>query len=239
MTHLKSLAAPRYCPKRETVFVVSPRTGPHPKHRSIPLLVAVRDILGYAEDGATGKKLIKAGKFLVDQRVVKDHRFPLGLMDVLSVPDYGEHYRVLMKPGKGVSLFKITAEEAGFKVCQVLRKNHVKGGGLALGLHDGRTILYRGERVEEGRSHSVLDSVKIALPSQEVIEWIPLEVNTYGYIHSGGRAGLHGKIFRIRRDVVFPDKPTGTIEVAAMGSVTTLLRNIMPVGGEKPWLTLP
>jgi hypothetical protein len=37
----------------------------------------------------------------------------------------------------------------------------------------------------------------------------------------------------------FPDKPTGTIEVAAMGSVTTLLRNIMPVGGEKPWLTLP
>jgi len=239
MTHLKSLYAPKHYPKKKTVFTVAPRPGPHPKRRSIPLLVVVRDILGYAEEGATGKRLIKAGKFLVDQRVVRDYRFPLGLMDVLSVPDYGEHYRVLIKPGKGLTLFKISEDEAWFKVCQVVSKTHVRKGGLALGLHDGRTILFKAENVEEGRMHKVTDSVKIKLPTNEALEWVTLDVNHYGYIHTGGRAGIHGTITRIRKDVIFPDKPTATIGSSQIGSVTTLLRNIMPVGVEKPWLTLP
>ncbi|MEM4342537.1 MAG: hypothetical protein QXF97_08350, partial [Candidatus Caldarchaeum sp.] len=64
-----------------------------------------------------------------------------------------------------------------------------------------------------------------------------LDNGVYAYIHSGARAGLHGKISKIRREVVFPDKPTATIDTG-QGIVTTLLRNIMPVGGEAPWITL-
>ncbi len=237
MTHLKSLAAPRHFPKKPTVFTVSPRPGPHPKDRCIPLLIVVRDLLKYAEEGATARRLIKAGKFVVDGRVVKDPRFPLGLMDVFSVPELGEHYRVLIRPKKGPSLFKITGEEAGFKVCQILRKYHVKGGGLALGLHDGRTILFKGEDVETGRRLRVLDGVKISLPDQKILETVKLEEGIYGYIHSGSRAGLHGKVIKIKREVIFPDKPSASLETAE-GSVTTLLKNIMPIGVEKPWITL-
>ncbi|MCS7110590.1 MAG: S4 domain-containing protein [Candidatus Caldarchaeum sp.] len=238
MTHLKSLAAPRHFPKKATVFTVSPAPGPHPKKRSIPLLIAVRDILNYVDDGKTARKLIKAGKFLVDGRPVKDPRFPIGLMDVLSVEATGEHFRVLVKPGKGLFLFKVTAEESGFKVVQVLRKNHVKGGGLMVGFHDGRTLVFRGESLERGLGFKILDGVKLGLPEQEIIEAVPIEANVYGYVHSGARAGLHGRIVKIRREVVFPDKPTATIETI-QGTITTLLRNIMPVGGEKPWITLP
>ncbi|MEM2237022.1 MAG: S4 domain-containing protein [Candidatus Caldarchaeum sp.] len=238
MTHLKSLAAPRHFPKKPTVFTVSPRPGPHPKNKSIPLLIAVRDMLGYADDGATARKLIKACKFYVDGRAVKDPRFPLGLMDVLSIPEVGEHYRVLIKVGKGVSLFKITGEESGFKVCQVLRKNHVKGGGLTLGLHDGRTILFRGEDVDKGRAYKILDGVKISLPDQRILEAASFELGVYGYIHSGSRAGLHGRVLKIRKEVTFPDKPTASVETSE-GTVTTLLKNIMPIGVEKPWITLP
>ncbi|MEM1946762.1 MAG: S4 domain-containing protein [Candidatus Caldarchaeum sp.] len=238
MTHLKSLAAPKHFPKKPTVFAVSPRPGPHPKSKSLPLLIAVRDILGYAEDRTTASKLIKLGKFHVDGRPVKDLRYPLGLMDVLSIPDTSEHYRVLIKLGKGVSLFKIAGEESGFKVCQVLRKNHVKRGWLALGLHDGRTILFRGEEVDKGRAFKILDSVKISVPDQKIQETASAEPGVYAYIHSGSRAGLHGRVVKIRRDVTFPDKPTATLETS-QGAVTTLLKNIMPIGVEKPWIALP
>lgn len=238
MTHLKSLAAPRYFPKKGTVFTVSPRPGPHPKKRCIPILIAVRDLLKYVDDAATARKLISSGKFLVDGRTVKDLRFPLGLMDVLSVPTTGEHYRVLIKPGKGLFLFKITEQEAGFKICQVVRKNHVKGGGMMVGFHDGRTILFKENNLDEGREIKILDGVKLAVPSQEILEKRKFEVGNYAYIHTGARAGLHGRIVKTRKDAVFPDKPTATIETR-QGNVTTLLRNIMPIGGEEPWITLP
>ncbi|MEM4494867.1 MAG: 30S ribosomal protein S4e [Candidatus Caldarchaeum sp.] len=237
MTHLKSLAAPRHYPKKATVFTVNPSPGPHPKKKSIPLLIAVRDLLKLADNAHTARRIIKQGKFLVDGRVIRDPKFPLGLMDVLSIPELGESYRVLIKLGKGLSLVKTSSEEAGFKVCQIVRKNHVRGGGLMIGLHDGRTILFRGESLERGKSLKTLDSVKIALPSQEIIETISLDNGVYAYIHSGARAGLHGKILKIRRDVVFPDKPTATIETS-QGAVTTLLSSIMPIGGEAPWITL-
>ncbi|MCS7129504.1 MAG: 30S ribosomal protein S4e [Candidatus Caldarchaeum sp.] len=238
MTHLKSLAAPRHFPKKETVFTVSPRPGKHPKERSIPLLIVVRDILGYAEDGATAKKLIKSGKFQVDGKTVRDPRFPLGLMDVFKVPELMESYRVVIRPLKGLSLQKVGEEEAGFKVCQIVRKNHVKAGDLAIGLHDGRTILFKGDDVKTGRSYKILDSVKISVPEQKIIESVSLDNGCYGYIVKGSRAGLHGQVVKIRRDVVFPDKPTATI-ATNNGEVTTLLRNIMPVGVGKPWITLP
>lgn len=237
MTHLKTLAAPRHYPKKATVFTVAPSPGPHAKKKSIPLLIAVRDLLNYADNAHTARRLIKQGKFMVDGRVVKDPRFPLGLMDVLSIPELGENYRVLIKPGKGLTLAKTSSEEAGFKICQVVRKNHVRGGALMIGLHDGRTILFRGEMLDKGRAIKTLDSLKIAVPSQEILETISLDNGVYAYIHSGARAGLHGKIMRIRREVVFPDKPTATVETG-QGTVTTLLRNLMPVGGEAPWITL-
>ncbi len=200
-------------------------------------MIVVRDLLKYAEDGVTARRLIKAGKFLVDGKVVKDPRYPLGLMDVFSAPELEEYYRVLIKPRKGPSLFKITGEEAGFKICQILRKHHVKGGGLALGLHDGRTIMFKGEDVETGRRLKVFDGVKISLPNQKLLETVTLEKGVYGYIHSGSRAGLHGTVTKIKREVVFPDKPSVSLETA-QGNVTTLLKNIMPIGVGKPWITL-
>jgi len=238
MTHLKSLAAPKHYPKKTTVFTVSPNPGPHPKKRSVPLLIFVRDWLKLAEESRTARRLIKAGKFFVDGRVVKDPKFPLGLMDVVSIPDLGEHYRLLLKPRKGLTHFRISEEESSFKICQVLRKNHVRGGGIALGLHDGRTILFKGDAVDEGRSYVILDSLKVSLPDQRILATAHLQVSAYGYIHSGYRAGLHGRILKLRRDVIFPDKPTATIATSE-GEVTTLLRNIMPIGDDEPWVTLP
>ncbi|GBC70110.1 hypothetical protein HRbin01_01818 [archaeon HR01] len=236
MTHLKSLAAPPHYPKPLGVFATTPRPGPHPKDRSLPLILVVRDMLGLAEDSRTAKKLIKAGKFRVDGRIVKEPRFPIGLMDVLSVEELGEDYRVITVPRAGLKPVKIPADEAGYKICQIRVKKMVRGGRLQLGLHDGRSILL--DRESEYSSLRRLDSLKISIPGQEILDVARLEVNSYVLIHSGSKAGYHGRLKEVARDVAYPAKPTVEV-LTSSNSIKTILSHVMPVGVDSPWIALP
>ena len=198
----------------------------------------MRDFLKYAEDAATAKKIIKTRKILVDGRAVTDHKFPVGLMDVVSIPETGEHYRMLPVYRKGLRPLRISEEEAQFKIGQVKRKMHVKGGDLQFTLHDGRNIRFRNVD-EQVRGYKTGDSFKISLPEQQVLEHIPLREGVYALITHGSKMGLHGRLITIRRDVVYPAKPTATLETGGGGQVTTILAYVMPVGDSEPWLALP
>ena len=65
--HLKRHAAPTSWKIRRKKFTwaIKPSPGPHPKERSIPLAVLLRDILGIAENAREAKKIVKAGKIAV------------------------------------------------------------------------------------------------------------------------------------------------------------------------------
>ncbi|MEM1944734.1 MAG: S4 domain-containing protein [Nitrososphaerota archaeon] len=237
MTHVKSLAAPRHYPQSRGVFVASPSPGPHPASRSLPLIHVVRDILELAEDARTARILIREGNFYVDGRPVRDVRFPLGLMDVLYVKELDEYYRILIRPSKGLRPMKIMAAESSYKVCQVKVKKMAAGARLLLGLHDGRSILLPGESdLVAGLSR--LDSLKISVPSQEIIDIARMVKGTYVLIHSGSKQGYHGKLLEIVKDVTYPAKPTVAVETSA-GLVKTILSNVMPVGVDMPWIALP
>ncbi|HID04866.1 MAG TPA: 30S ribosomal protein S4e [Aigarchaeota archaeon] len=238
MTHLKSLAAPKHYPTTRTVFTTAPRPGPHPKNWSIPLIIIIRDFLNYAEDAATARKIIKMRKVTVDGRVITDHKFPVGLMDVISLPEAGEHYRILPEPRKGLKPFKIRDEEAGFKIGQVRNKMHVRGGDLQLTLHDGRNIRFKNVD-EQVRGYMTGDSLKISLPDQQIQAHIPLKEEVYVLITKGSKMGLHGRVTAIKKDVTYPDKPKVVVEVSGKGNITTLLTYVMPVGDSEPWIALP
>ncbi len=237
MTHLKSLAAPYFYPKSRGVFTVKPRPGPHPSDKSLPILHIVRDFLDVAEDARTARILIKQGNFLVDGRVVKDTSFPVGLMDILTVKMLDEHYRILIYPGKGLRPVEIPAGESSLKICQVKVKKMTKGGRLQIGLHDGRSILLN---VDDEIAHSTkrLDSLKISVPDQRILDVARLDKGSYVLVHSGSKAGYHGLLTGVQLDVTYPAKPTVSLETSA-GAFKTTLSNVMPIGVEKPWITLP
>ncbi len=239
MGHLKRLAAPPHLDihVKEAVFTVAPRPGPHPKSQCIPLLLIVRDYLGYAERAEEARKIIKMGKIWVDGRPIKDYKFPVGLMDVVSIPETGENYRVLPVYRKGLRLIEIDEEESGFKLGKIVRKMHVKGGHLQITLHDGRNIRFK-ELSEEVMSYRTKDTVKIAVPSQTILGYLRLEEGRYGLLIKGPKQGLHGKILEINRDVVYPAKPTVKLSTS-IGESTSLLDYVMVVGEEEPWVKLP
>ncbi len=113
-------------------WAVRPSSGPHSLKTSIPTKVLLRDQFKYATTAREAKSLIKNGKMLIDGKVRKDDRFPVGLMDVIHIPDTKEYFRVLPDHGGKLRYLAITAEEAQFKLCRIIGKTSLKAGKTQL-----------------------------------------------------------------------------------------------------------
>ncbi|MCS7136225.1 MAG: 30S ribosomal protein S4e [Nitrososphaerota archaeon] len=238
MGHLKRFAAPRHfrVPVKAAKFTVKPSPGPHPAEGCIPLGILLRDHLKYAESMTEAKKIIKERKILVDWRVITDHKFPVGLMDVVSIPETGEHFRIVPKYRKGLALIKIEEDESKLKIGKIIRKMYVNNGHLQLTLHDGNNFRFK-EVGTEVLSYKTGDSLVLSFPEKNIIKHLKLSEGNYALVIKGPEEGRHGKIIEIKKDVNYPAKPTVTLDVKD-GKVTTLLSYIMVVGEGVPMVTL-
>ncbi|WXG45471.1 MAG: 30S ribosomal protein S4e [Candidatus Atabeyarchaeum deiterrae] len=204
--HLKRLAAPRdwRISRHEHYWAVRPRCGPHPLEKSMPLLNIVRETSTPPYAAREAKRALFEGKVLVDGVIRRDHKLPIGLMDVISIPATGKVFRVLPFERRGLGLHPIDKSESGFKLCHLINKTIVKGGNIQLNLHDGRNIIVKkneaGEEFANIRTH---DTLKIELPTQKIMNVVKFEIGTIVLISDGKNIGLSGRIDEIR-------KPKGT-----------------------------
>ncbi|MGC9181351.1 30S ribosomal protein S4e [Thermogladius sp.] len=240
--HLKALAAPYYWPilRKEHKWTVKPSPGPHPIEYSLPLLIVVRNVLGYAETAREARRLISEGHFEIDGRVVRDYKFPVGFMDVLRIKPTDEYYRVVPVPTKVIGFVKIPKEEATFKLCRIQNKTTVKGGHIQLNLHDGRNVLIR---VNDPRNpvedvYETLGTVQLSLADNKIVDYIPLAENNLVIISGGrnvGRVGLLKKVHRgmgVKRSVAVIEDRNGNL-------FQTSLNYVFVIGRDKPLITLP
>lgn len=241
--HFKREAAPIFWPihRKKHVWVLKPDPGPHPLERCIPLGVIVRDFLNFAKTMKEAKKIVSQGKILVDGRVRREIHFPVGLMDVVSIPETGKNYRVLPF-GKGLSLLEIDSEEAKYKICRIENKTTVSGGHIQLNLHDGRNILIKSEDPSKpaGDIYETLDTLRISLPDQNIIEHFKIEVGMIALIIGGENIGRHGLIKSI--DVIAGHKrrkSLATIENKGGLTYQTILDYIFVIGDKEARISLP
>lgn len=162
--HQKSISAPKTfpIPRKGKKWTIKPSPGPHSKDNCIPLGIVVRDILEYANSVKEVKKVLKAGKCEVDGKIVKDHRYPLGMFDSLKL---GEEFYRLVPSKKGFDLIKINEEEAGKKLCKVEDKKPIKDGKLQLNLNDGKNIIVNEDEMDDLETGS---SLVLSLPEMKV-----------------------------------------------------------------------
>jgi len=241
--HLKRETTPIFWPihRKKYVWALKPISGPHPIERCIPLGIIIRDILGFAETMREARKIIARGKVLVDGRVRRDIHFPVGLMDVLSIPEIGKNYRVLPY-GKGLALFEVSGEEAKYKICRIEDKTSLKGGHIQLNLHDGRNILLRSEDPNKpaGDVYKPLDTLRISLPDQTILEHFRLDVGVMALIVDGENIGRYGFIKTIdvikgqrrRRSLAAIEDKEGVI-------YQSILDYVFVVGDKEPRIFLP
>ncbi len=223
MPHLKRYSIPRFWPmtKKGKIFAVKPIPGPHPKDNCIPLQVMVRDVLGYAENAKEAKKILSEGKLLVDKKVRKDPKFPVGLMDVVEIPEAKQYFRISVN-AKGLFLQDIGEKDAGKKLCRINGKSTVKGGLHQLNLHDGRNVPVKKDVYKVG------DSVVISIPDQKVLKHYRFEKGERAMIVAGRNIGVKGKIKDIRERKNMLEKAMVLLE-SKRGEIQTL-RDYILVG---------
>lgn len=192
--HLKRKAVSFVVPVPRKGFVWFKKSAPgqHPKKECIPLIALLRDLLGLVKDAREGRISLNQGKVFVDGRPVKEEGFPIGLMDVVSIPDANLFYRIIFSKNK-LMLSPISKEEAGWKYCKIKGKRIVKKNKVQLGLHDGRTLV-GGEELKKLKPS---DSVKLSIPVQEVKKVLRQEKNCLCYIYKGMHSGEIARLVEV------------------------------------------
>lgn len=190
--HLKRYSIPKYWKlgRKEKIFVVSPRPGPHKKFECVPLLVVIRDVLKVFENAKEAKSAIKKGEMLVDKKVRKDMNYPVGLMDVIEIPKTKKYYRVSVNR-QGLMLEEIGPSQADRKLCRIQDKRTIRGGITQISLHDGRNIL------TEKNIYRPNDSLLIEVPSQKILKHYKFGKNSPAIVISGKNIGVGGKVKEI------------------------------------------
>lgn len=231
--HLKRFKAPKHWPihPKENKWTTKPNAGPHAIEESLPLILIVRDILGVADNAREAKRIINNGEILVDGRVRKDYKFPVGFMDVIEIPKTESVYRVLPDEKGRLILYPIATENKDFKLCKITNKTIIKGGKTQLNLHDGRNCLVD----EEYKAGGV---VILKVPEQEVSDLIKFEEGTIGLITGGKHIGEIGKIKEIN---ITKSSMPNTVEMETEDKKTflTLKDYVFVIGKDKPAITLP
>jgi len=240
--HLKRFPAPRFWPihVKEDKWTVKPSSGPHPNETCLPLLIIIRDTLKYAKTAKEARKIISEGKVRVDGKIRKHYRYPAGLMDVVEIPELDKTYRLLPSPSKGLSLIEIPKKEATFKLCRIEDKTTVKGGHIQLNLHDGRNLVVKIDDPLKPRedAYKVRDTLKIELPTQNIIGHHKFEEGSYVTVLAGAN---QGKVGRVKSLIPGTATKSALVSVeTAQGDVFQTIANYtFTIGNEKPELTLP
>src|SRR3989344_577589 len=188
MSHLKRRILPKFLPvkiRKERKYIARPLPGPHKLLSSITLSTLLKDLLNHATTTKEAKLILNQGRLLVDGIVRKEHRFPVSLMDIISIPDLNEYYIILYKQGK-LSAIPITKEDSNSKPCKIIGKTIIKKGKLQLNLYDGKNTIV------DKDSYKVGDSV--ILSEKAIKKHLKLEKGALVYLTEGKHKGVTGTL---------------------------------------------
>ncbi|KON31175.1 30S ribosomal protein S4e [miscellaneous Crenarchaeota group-15 archaeon DG-45] len=232
--HTKREMSPRFWPihRKEHAWSARPSPGPHPIAESLPLMVMVRDTLGYAETGREARMIIKQGRVLVDGRPRRDEGYPVGVMDIVELPDAGQAFRALPAPGGRLELHPIKGDEAGYKLCRIVGKTTARGGRAQLNLHDGRNVV-----PEDGGRYKVSDVLQLSIPDQEVLGRVSFEPGVLATVTGGRSQGRHGVVTGLGTEPGW--KRTATVRTPDGEEIRTLAAYVFAVGSGRPLISLP
>jgi len=192
--HQKRLSAPDSWPveRKTETFTVKAGSGPHGRE-GVPLVVLLRDVLGYADSKKEARYALNNDAVLVNGVAVSDESRPIGMFDILTFTEREEHYRVFPDEGGRLALSEIDADAAGSKLGKIDDKQQVPGGESQLNLHDGQNLL-----VEDGDQYGGGDSVVVDNETSEVVAHFPYEEGALVTAVRGQHAGEIGRIDEIQ-----------------------------------------
>jgi len=226
--HLKRFYVPRTwkVKKKGIKYITKPSPGSHNRNVLLPLNVILRDMLNYANTNREVKFIIEKKNVLIDNIRRWDHKFPVGLFDILSLKETEEHFRIVLDNKGKVVVIKIGKEESMIKPCKIIGKTMIKGK-TQLNLYDGKNI------VVEKNGYGVGDTVLVVLDKKnlQIKQHIKLDKSALIYLTGGKHIGQVGKVEDIIGSRIIYKTEKGDV-------VETLKKYAFPIGKDKPLITL-
>lgn len=187
--NLKRQAMPKSwpVPRKGTTFVVRPNLN---LQKGLPVLVALRDILGIVETRKELKKAIHMKNILINFKEIKDEKASLTLFDILTLAPSNKNYKVGIALNGKFKLEEIDPKEAIKKIIKIVNKKVLKGKKTQLNLNDGRNLLSE-------IKCKVNDSIVLDLKEGKILSCLPLKEKSKIFIFEGKHAGEYGVIEKI------------------------------------------
>lgn len=216
-------------PTKDGFWAPSSSSGSHPRDRSVPLVVVLRDLLEYTNSSREARIIIGERKVLIDGKPETEHKAPVGLMDILSLKDVDEHYRVLFDQRGKIKLLPVEEDEQHWKLCKIIDKTTLKNGNTQYNLHDGRNF-----EDEDGGKYNTKDVLKISIPEQKVMDHYSFKEGSMAMITGGKHIGEIGTIEEY--EVVKGPQPN---LIHFESGKSTVEKYVFMVGEDKPVIKIP
>lgn len=227
--HQKRVTVPVSWPiaRKTHAWVAKTSPGPHSSADSMPLVMVVRDMLKLVDNAREAKRALYEGKVLVDGKVQKDYKLPVGIFDVISVPLSNQQYRVL-KDEKGMFYLSLLEAGAVRKLARIENKTFLKGKKQQLNLSDGSNKLVEGE-------FKVGDSLILSLPEKNIEERIGFEVGNLAMVVGGKHTGQTGKIKEI---ITVKSSQPNRVIISGDEEFETIKDYVYMIGKDQPVIKL-
>ena len=166
----------------------------------------------------------KEGNISIDGKVRTDHKYPVGIMDIVTINKTGANYRVNFDVKGRWRLVKISKEEAKYKLCKVTKRSMGPKKIPFITTSDGRTLRYPNPNIKEH------DSIKLNLETNEIVGYYKYKIGAQVLIVGGNNIGRAGQIAKI-------EKHPGSYEIVYIKDTTgkefsTRLQNIFITGDQ-------
>lgn len=182
--HLKRLVAPRSwnIARKERTWTTKPMPGKHSLEGALPISTILRDYLKVCDNNREAKIILHNRDVFVDQRVVNKPKYPVGLMDIISIPKIKLHVRAMLDKHGRIEFVPIKAADSKWKLARVENKRNIKGGHTQINLHDGTNILSK-EKVKTG------DVLQLNLPDLKIKKVLKFKKGAQSLIIGGAHVG--------------------------------------------------
>jgi small subunit ribosomal protein S4e len=206
---------------------------PPPLHHPQVLPVPLRNHLKIALNGREANVIIqdKEGGVKIDNRVRRDVKFPVGIMDVITLVKTNESYRLLYDIKGRFTLVKLKEGESKIKLLKIRRRVVGPNKEPYVITHDSRTIRFPNPEISEG------DTVKFDVEKNQIVEFYKNEAGHLAYVTAGNNVGRVGSILHV-------EKHLGSYDIVHLKdnngkSFATRASNLFIIGNKKASITLP
>jgi len=184
-------------------------------------------MLKVCDSAREARHILNARGVLVDGRAMTDPKFPVGLMDVLSLREIQQHYRMMMNTRGRMALVPIEDGEAKWKLCRIEDKTTVRGGKMQVNLHDGRNLL-------EKDPYKTGTTLKIQVPAQKVLAHYELAPGAVAFVSGGQHVGEIAHVLEVHRT----RNPRANVVTFKEG-FSTDIGKVFVIGKEAPEVKVP